>query len=111
MWSNSSSVIWYPEIINELPPYEFEIIDGVWWYAVFCKYYMASVALTALYLISVLGIKKFMEKRAPLALTQVYFTWNVLTVLFSIVSLSRIIPDFIFATKEHNGFIQGLCTR
>ncbi|GFT62833.1 putative fatty acid elongation protein 3 [Nephila pilipes] len=64
--------------------------------------------IIALYLITIFGIRAYMQTRHPFCLQKPLIVWNVFLAAFSIIGTSRVFPELVHALKKH-GFIYSVC--
>lgn len=60
-----------------------------------------SVYISVAYLLAILALKKFMEKREPMKLKGALIGWNGVLAVFSIVGTIRCMPEFIHVLVQH----------
>lgn len=66
------------------------------------------IAINAVYLATVFGIRKLMQNRDPFSLKKAMIAWNLSLALFSIAGSFRVLPFFLYHLKK-GGFHDTCC--
>ena len=65
---------------------------------------------SALYLITIFGLQRFMKNREPLHLRPALAAWSAFLAAFSIIGAARLIPERLHAVQTH-GWTYSVCQR
>ncbi|GFR21493.1 putative fatty acid elongation protein 3 [Trichonephila clavata] len=67
-----------------------------------------ALYVIAFYLVTIFGIRAYMQSRAPFNLRKPLIVWNVLLAVFSIMGTCRMLPELIHVLKKF-GFTYSVC--
>jgi len=70
-----------------------------------------AVLSSAIYLVTIFGIKGYMRERAPFRIRTLLFFWNAILALFSIIGFFRSAPELEFVLRKSGGIHDSICRR